>query len=632
LSATVTGKGGIPMGSVSFVFRDVTLGSANLAGGSASVSINPDVLGIGSQTVTANYSGDANFSSSSGSVSVTVTKPAGAAIVMTATPNPVYQQPPNSGGFTWFYTVQLNEVAGVPATLTSFTIDGSPLTLSGFFSTLNIPANGNISTTIGSRNLTPPVSRVFAASGTDANGNMWSQQITIQFLAPTLLEPVMTLTSIPGTVLENPNPSAACPWLQELTVQELSGFTVELTSLTLPPGSTGATIQQIFGTTRLAPFGSLSGQVCFTNVPVPASGTIARSFSVVGTNDRGNTQGAALSASFGGPVSSPPALSVSPASVTMQAANSSSAASATVNLSFVGGAPAWTVSVVPSNSATAWLTVAPLSGTGAGQLSLRASASGLENGVYFATLAIQAVNAMPQFINVPITFVVGASSSVQISGVLQGASFKPVSAPGMVLSVFGSNLAPAGTAQPAQFIPLPLNLAGVSASVNGITAPLYYVSPTQLNIQIPYEVGAGPAVAGVNNNGQVASFPFTVGVTAPGIFVDGSGNLVPFNSGKTGDTLVLFETGDGDLTPTLPTGNTPPVGTLLANLPAPRMTGSLTVGGMPANIVFIGVPTGLAGVTQVNFTIPSGVAPGPQQVVLSVGGIASPPATITVTQ
>jgi len=632
LSAAVTGKGGIPTGSVSFVFHDATIGSANLANGSASVTINPAVLGIGNQTVIAIYSGDANFSSSSAAVSVTVAKPVGAAIVMTASPNPVYQQPPNSGGYTWFYTVQLSEVAGVAATLNNFTIDGSPLTLSGFFSTVNIPANGSISTTIESRNLTPPVNRVFAASGTDANGNMWSQQITIEFLAPTLLEPLLTLTSLPATVLKNPDPSAACPWLQELTVQELSGFTIDLTNLTVPPGSTGATIQQIFGTTRLAPFGSLTGQVCFTDVPVPASGTISGSFSVLGVNDRGNNEGASLQAAFGPAASTPATPSVSPTSVTMQVPNSSSVANATVNLAFGGAATAWTASIVPSNSATAWLTVAPITGAGGSNVVLQASAAGLENGVYFATLAIQAVNAMPQVINVPITFVVGTSSSVQIAAVLQGASFKPIFAPGMVMSVFGSNLAPAGSALQAQFLPLPLSLAGVSASVNGIPAPLYYVSPTQLNIQIPYEVGAGAAVVGVNNNGQVASLPFAVGVVAPGIFADGSGNLVPFNSGKVGDTLVLFETGDGDLTPTLPTGQTPSSSTPLASLPAPRMAASLTVAGMPAKIVFIGVPFGLAGVTQVNFTIPSGVAPGPQQVVLTVGGITSQAAMITVTQ
>ena len=58
------------------------------------------------------------------------------------------------------------------------------------------------------------------------------------------------------------------------------------------------------------------------------------------------------------------------------------------------------------------------------------------------------------------------------------------------------------------------------AMVNGVSAPLYYVSPGFLNIQIPYETGARPTVVGVDNNGQEASYSLTVTPSAPGIFTD----------------------------------------------------------------------------------------------------------------
>jgi uncharacterized protein (TIGR03437 family) len=45
---------------------------------------------------------------------------------------------------------------------------------------------------------------------------------------------------------------------------------------------------------------------------------------------------------------------------------------------------------------------------------------------------------------------------------------------------------------------------------------------------------------------------------------------------------------------------------------------------------FIGIPSWAVGVTQINFTIPSNVAPGPQPVVVTVGGVQSNAATITV--
>jgi uncharacterized protein (TIGR03437 family) len=56
------------------------------------------------------------------------------------------------------------------------------------------------------------------------------------------------------------------------------------------------------------------------------------------------------------------------------------------------------------------------------------------------------------------------------------------------------------------------------------------------------------------------------------------------------------------------------------------------VGGVPASIQFIGIPNGLVGVTQVNYTIPAGVSPGLQPVVVTVGAASSAPANVAVTQ
>jgi uncharacterized protein (TIGR03437 family) len=181
---------------------------------------------------------------------------------------------------------------------------------------------------------------------------------------------------------------------------------------------------------------------------------------------------------------------------------------------------------------------------------------------------------------------------------------------------------------------LPLSLAGVSATVNGVSAPFYFVSSGQLNLQVPYETGAGTAVLAVNNNGQVASFPFQVSVTAPGIFVaqDGSNLLVPNSTAKAGDTLLAFITGDGDLTPTLATGATPAAGTAVSRLPKPRQAVTMTIGGVAVTPAFAGVPSGLSGVTQINFVVPAGVPAGLQDVVVTVGGVDSAPAKLNVQQ
>src|SRR5204863_2958132 len=117
------------------------------------------------------------------------------------------------------------------------------------------------------------------------------------------------------------------------------------------------------------------------------------------------------------------------------------------------------------------------------------------------------------------------------------------------------NLAPG--MQLADRIPLPISMQGVTATVNGITAPLYYVSPGQINLQIPYETGAGPAVVGINNNGSVAGFMFNVTAAAPGVFTGANSTLVPFSSGRRGSVSLAFITGEGDLSPSLFTGRTP---------------------------------------------------------------------------
>jgi uncharacterized protein (TIGR03437 family) len=199
----------------------------------------------------------------------------------------------------------------------------------------------------------------------------------------------------------------------------------------------------------------------------------------------------------------------------------------------------------------------------------------------------------------------------------------------MILSVFGSQLSP--TAQSAGNVPLPMQLAGVTAAVGGIPAPLYYVSPGQLNIQVPYEMRANSlAVVQVNNNGRVASFSFNVAATAPGIFIDQNGAPVPSNGAARGQIVTLYVTGDGAVSPGLATGSAPLVGTALANLPRPVQSVTVTVGGLPAAIQFIGITPGLVGVTQINYQVPAEVGIGTQPVVVTVGNAASVPASLRV--
>ena len=225
--------------------------------------------------------------------------------------------------------------------------------------------------------------------------------------------------------------------------------------------------------------------------------------------------------------------------------------------------------------------------------------------------------------------VVAANAAPSIASLANGGSFRPSYAPGMVLTVFGSGLAPSTWS--ATTVPLPAQLAGVSAKINGISAPLYYVSSSQLNIQIPYEVPVNSVVPlQITNNGQVTTSSLTVHPTAPGIFTDANGALVPANTASAGQVISLYMTGQGAVSPSVATGDAPPLGTSIANLPVPLQTPAVTVGNVPAQLEFAGIPPTLVGVTQINFVVPDGTARGPQAVVVTIGGVSSAPATLNV--
>jgi len=216
-----------------------------------------------------------------------------------------------------------------------------------------------------------------------------------------------------------------------------------------------------------------------------------------------------------------------------------------------------------------------------------------------------------------------------ITGVTNGASFQQIYAPGMIMSIFGSVLG-TGT-QSAGAVPLPDQMQGFNASVNNVAAPLYFVSPTQVNAQIPYGIAPGEATLMVTQGAQSASSQIQIAAAAPGIFTDAKGNTVPYASGSAGETLVMFITGDGEVSPPLATGSAPPTSTPVSDLPQSVLPLSLTIGGKSASIAFHGIPYFLVGVTQINFVVPAGLTPGPQPVVVTVGTAMSKAATFTIT-
>jgi uncharacterized protein (TIGR03437 family) len=300
-------------------------------------------------------------------------------------------------------------------------------------------------------------------------------------------------------------------------------------------------------------------------------------------------------------------------------------AQATLSLGITNKTDPWTISVFPANRTGAWLSASQYAGTGPAQIVLTASGAGFEPGAYQATIVVQSPNAIPQTVTVPVMFVLGGSTAGTAIETVSNSAWlaSATGAPGGLVSVFGTKLA--NTTVTDSDSPLDYSVAGVTATVNGRPAPILYASPGQIDIQIPFAAGAGPAVLGIDNNGQVAGFPIQLANASPGIFADAGGNVAGQATVQQGGLATLYITGAGEVAPELKTAYAAPVAGIQLVQPL-----SVTVGGVPAFIQYAGLAPGLVGLAQVNIIVPASVPVGAQPVVVTAGGIASAAATLTV--
>jgi len=207
-----------------------------------------------------------------------------------------------------------------------------------------------------------------------------------------------------------------------------------------------------------------------------------------------------------------------------------------------------------------------------------------------------------------------------------------VIAPGSLISVYGTGLATGVAAAPT--IPLPKILAGVSVTVDGLPAPLFYASPTQINAQVPFEIPLGMASISVNVGAAAGQSVFTASAIAPGVFTlpDGFHTLAVNDatgavgtSIAPGDWATIYVTGQGALPNQLATGDPAPTNPLII----PNTPVTVSVGAVPAtNVAWAMAPT-LIGLMQINFLMPA-VAPGDQPLVVGVGGVTSNTTSISV--
>jgi uncharacterized protein (TIGR03437 family) len=225
------------------------------------------------------------------------------------------------------------------------------------------------------------------------------------------------------------------------------------------------------------------------------------------------------------------------------------------------------------------------------------------------------------------------------TGVVNAANYQPVTAsiaPGELITLFGTGLASGPVTAPKSGFPT--TLGGVSVTINNIACPIYYVSPGQIAVTVPYAVASnttGLANIQVINNGTKSNVvqmyltdaaPGSFSQTQTGIGLAAAQHaatgqlLTSGNPAQPGEYISLYVTGLGTVTPSITDGSPGPSSPFSnANV---YSSGNLSVlfidfklGGTPVAgvIQFAGLAPGLTGIYQVNVQVPSsGLGSGDQ--------------------
>lgn len=208
----------------------------------------------------------------------------------------------------------------------------------------------------------------------------------------------------------------------------------------------------------------------------------------------------------------------------------------------------------------------------------------------------------------------------KISKVVNAADLSAGIAPGGLISVFGSQLSPVNLA--TADMPLPTALADSCITVNGLPMPILFVSPNQVNAQMPFETVGNVDIILRTPGGSSDTYKLQVIPTAPSVFHSGvagpntdiptiirndNGELVTDSDPvHRNDVLLIFLTGMGLTSPAVPTGNPAPLNPLAIALTAP----TVSIGGVQLPLLYFGLAPGEVGVYQINAKVPANVPAG----------------------
>jgi len=328
----------------------------------------------------------------------------------------------------------------------------------------------------------------------------------------------------------------------------------------------------------------------------------------------------------------------------------------------LGASPVGTPTVTVGGQAATGVTVQPDSTPGEFDV-LFTVPEGLMAGGQPTVISIGGVSAPMHTLYVGAA--VPAISAIENSATGTVESTSHAAAPNSILSLYVAN-AGNTTAIPSTYPTT--NVEGVQVLVNGTAVPIYALVPAsnQINFQLPAELsttgtatvsvmtGSGassdvmialaaadvgifriPSTAYPNNGAiQIAGTVWDVMPTA----LASSFNLPACTGLKAtaacgqpaspGDNIVVYWTGGGPTSPSLPTGQVAPAdGSTLYHT---TQMSTVTIGGLPAKVAYAGIVPGTAGEYQLNVTIPATVAAGDQVPLVVTVGSSSDTASIAI--
>ena len=516
----------------------------------------------------------------------------------------------------------------------------------------------------GSLNLTAAVSAPWLAATVGAGQACASGGGTCNPIAIALNTSALAAGTYTGYVsLTDPN-AIDSPQQISVTV-DVAGIPSSLTFYVTPAGGlTPAAAQRIY--TSGAVTGKVTEQSGGNWLSLVSGAPFFNGYSVQVAAQAGQTAGSSYTGSIALSgastqtinvtlvVTSSPIIQLITAPVTLSGHLSN--ASATVSLTNMGEGTL-TVTGATASSATGNFLTATVASPNS--ITVTADPGSLAPGYYTGSVTITSNAANNSQISVPVVYTAETAGTPVInSEVVNIGNYVAGSAsPGEILTIFGDQLAPAGSLnENSGPPPLATTLGTAQVLVNGVPAPLYFTSPGQVAFQLPYEapVGQVSTVQVVLNNTPGNLRPVNVVAAAPvaliwpasviaggyGVVTNTDYSLVlpspvtgyVTHPAKIGDTITIYCEGLGETSPPATTGAAASSTTLqeISNVTV-TFGGGFSGNPVTAPAAFAGLTPTAVGLYQVDVTIPAGTPESPAvPVTINMNGVSSNAANIAV--